>query len=87
MLHKTEGHLLTHQELSDAVMSISVYDINTLNQSTGNISPVPGGNGYYHGKINIPYSGEWKVCDTIWVQGRLITNNPPPMPQLYYNVP
>jgi len=87
LLHKTEARLLNHQELHDAVMSISVYDIHTFNQSAGNISPVPGSDGYYRGKINIPYSGEWKVCDTIRYQGRLITNNPPPMPEFYYNVP
>lgn len=87
LLHKTEPHLIVHQELHDAVMSISVYDINTYNQSAGNISPVPGSDGFYHGKINISYSGEWKMCDTIRYQGRLITNNPPPMPEVYYNVP
>lgn len=87
LLHKTEPHLINHQELHDAVMSISVYDIHTFTQSSGNISPVPGSDGFYHGKINIPYSGEWKVCDTIRYQGRLITNNPPPMPEFYYNVP
>jgi hypothetical protein len=86
LLHKTEAHLLTHEELHDAVMSISVYDIHTFTQSSGNVSPVPGSDGFYHGKINLPYSGEWKVCDTIRYQGRLITNNPPPMPEFYYNV-
>jgi hypothetical protein len=87
LLHKTEAHLLNHEELHDAVMSISVYDIHNFNQSTGNVSPVHGSDGYYRGKFNVPYPGEWKVCDTIWYQGRLITNNPPPMPEFYYNIP
>jgi hypothetical protein len=86
ILHKTEGQLLTHQELHNAFMSISVYNTDNFNQSTGNISPVIGNDGFYSGKINIPYSGHWKFCDTIMYQGRVITNRPPPMPEFYFEV-
>lgn len=86
ILHKTEGQLLTHQELHNAFMSISVYNTDNFNQSTGNTSPVIGNDGFYHGKINIPNSGHWKFCDTITYQGRVITNRPPPMPEFYFDV-
>lgn len=86
LLHKTNGLLLTHEELHDAFMSISVYNVYNFNQSTGNISPVIGNDGFYRGKINIPYSGNWKFCDTIRYQGRIITNRPPPMPEFYFEV-
>ena len=86
ILHKTQGELLTHQELHNAFMSISVYNTDNFNHSTGNISPVIGNDGFYHGNINIPYSGHWKFCDTITYQGRVITNSPPPMPEFYFEV-
>jgi hypothetical protein len=46
LLHKTDAQLVNHLEIHDAVMSITVYDIHNFNQSTGNISPVPGSDGY-----------------------------------------
>jgi len=67
-------------------MSISVYNTDSLIQSTGNISPVIGNDGFYRGTINIPYPGNWKFCDTITYQGRVITNRPPPMPEFYFEV-
>ncbi len=86
LLHKTESQLLTHEELHDAFMSISVYNVDSLNQTSGNISPVISNDGYYRGIINIPYPGRWKFCDTITYQGRVITNSPPPMPEFYFEV-
>jgi hypothetical protein len=86
LLHKTESHLLTHEELHDAFMSVSVYNVDSLNQSSGNISPVISSDGFYKGTINIPNPGRWKFCDTIRYQGRIITNRPPPMPEFYFEV-
>lgn len=86
LLHKTESQLIIHEELHDAFMSVSVYNVDSLTQSTGNISPVIGSDGFYRGTINIPYPGRWKFCDTITYQGRVITNRPPPMPEFYFEV-
>jgi len=86
LLHKTESQLVIHQEIHDAFMSVSVYNTDSLIQSTGNISPVIGNDGFYRGTINIPYPGNWKFCDTIIYQGRVITDRPPPMPEFYFEV-
>lgn len=84
LLHKTESQLIVHQELHDAVFSTSVYNADSLTQTSGNISPVIGNDGFYRGKVNFPYPGRWKVCDTITYNGRVITQ--PPMPDFYFEV-
>jgi hypothetical protein len=87
LLHKTTGLLLNFEEIRDAQMYICVYELGTFNQSSGNINPIPGNDGIYRGKINLPYNGRWKVIDTIMYRGRPITNNPPPMPAFNLDIP
>lgn len=86
MLHKTDALLLEHEQINNAQMSISVYNEYTHIKTTGNISPVSSPDGIYRGSFNIPDTGTWKVCDTIFYMNRLITNNPPPMPEFYFEV-
>jgi hypothetical protein len=85
-LHKTTPMLLEHEQINNAQMSISVYNVYTHAQSTGNISPVGSEDGIYKGSFNIPDTGSWKICDTIYYMNRYITNNPPPMPEFYFEV-
>lgn len=83
ILHKTRNQLLSHEQIYDAQMSTCVYELDSLNRSSGNISPIPGSDGIYCGKINLPYPGAWKVCDTIFYNGHNITNYPP-LPEFYF---
>jgi hypothetical protein len=85
-LHKTDAKLMQHEQINDALMSICVYNFYTGQKSTGNISPVGSPDGIYRGKFNISDTGVWKICDTINYMGRNITNNPPPMPEFYFEV-
>jgi len=87
LLHKTTSLLLNFQEIRDAQMYLCVYELDSLNLSSGNVNPTAGNDGIYRGKINLPYSGSWKVCDTIIYQGRPITNRPPPMPEFNFDIP
>lgn len=86
MLHQTDAQLYYHTQINDAGMFIKVYDLANGNESTGNISPTGNSDGIYRGKINMPYASQWKSLDTIKYQGRYITNNPPPMPDFYYDL-
>jgi hypothetical protein len=87
LLHKTDNQLLYHQEINNAQMKLCVYELDSSNQSSGNINPTAGNDGIYRGKINLPYSGSWKVSDTIVYQGKIITNSPPPMPEFNFEIP
>lgn len=84
ILHKTEPHLLNFELLTDAHMFISVYETGSLYHSEGNISPQIENDGKYWGEINLPYSGQWNACDTIFYNGHYITNNPPPVPEFNF---
>jgi hypothetical protein len=86
MVHKTDEELKTFIQIYNADIKIKVYDIATGNESTGNISPTANNAGYYSGKINLPYVAEWKACDTIWYEGKRVTDNPPPSPDFYYQI-
>jgi hypothetical protein len=86
ILHSSDDIEQFFQQLIEPQMFISVYELDSLNQSTGNVSPVIGSDGIYKGKINLPYSGSWRVCDSIFYHGHFITNNPPPMPQFNFEV-
>jgi hypothetical protein len=87
VLYKSDDLEQVFQQLNDPIMNISVYKSDTLSiQSTGNINPAADNNGIYKGKINLPYNGLWKVCDTIYYHGHYITNNPPPMPVFSFDI-
>ncbi len=86
MLHKTSPRLLDFTLLTEPTMVISVYEIDSVNHSSGNISPQAGSDGIYRGKINLPYSGQWNLCDTIFYNNHYITNNPPPMPEFNFTI-
>jgi len=86
LLHKTNDYQLEFDQIKDAFMHISVYKQDSLFQTTGNIEPVIDNDGYYKGKINLPHKGLWMVGDTIIYNGRVITNNPPPLPKFNFEV-
>ena len=62
-------------------MYINVYKQDSLYQTQSNTHPVIGAGGIYFGRVNTPHKGTWIVSDTIYYNGRYITNNPPPLPQ------
>lgn len=86
ILHKTDAELKSFTQINNATIKIKVYDLSTGNESTGNVSPTANNDGYYSGKINLPYTAEWKACDTIWYEGQRVTDNPPPSPDFYYQI-
>jgi len=86
MLHRTEGTMIDYQLITSAQMFMSVYELDSANQSTGNINPTPGADGIYRGRINLPYPGDWNACDTIFYNGHYITNTPPPMPEFNFSI-
>jgi hypothetical protein len=87
VLHKTNEFLIEHEQITNAQMSVSVYTAGANPQySSGNISPVIGSDGIYHGKLNFPEFNNWIMCDTIWHNGRIITGSPPPFPTFYFSV-
>ena len=83
---QTDAQLYYHTQINDAEMFLRVYDLDSSNISTGNISPTGNSDGIYRGIINMPYAAQWKTIDTIKYQGRYITNNPPPMPDFYFDL-
>lgn len=85
IVHKTRDQLLSHDQIFDAQMSGCVYELDSLNRSSGNISPISGNDGIFRGRINLPYSGAWKVCDTIYINGHNITDYPP-LPEFYFEL-
>jgi len=86
LLHKSNEYQLEFDQIRDAAMMINVYKQDSLYSTTGNIDPVINGDGYYKGKINVPHSGVWVTGDTIYYNGRVITNNPPPLPEFIFEV-
>ena len=86
ILHKTDGLDQSFDLLSEPQMFISAYSVDSLNQSSGNISPVVGADGIYKGKVNFPDNGNWILIDTISYHNHIITNNPPPMPDFNFVV-
>gem|GEM_PF-2972431 len=87
LLHKTDFQLLNFEQIDNAVMSISVYKLDsTYIQSTGNVNPVSSPDGVYRGKFNLPHKGGWQLCDSIYYDNKWITNNPPPMPQFFFEI-
>jgi hypothetical protein len=83
LLHKSDVYELEFEQLRDALMYISVFKQDSLYSTSGNIDPVIGSDGIYRGRINVPHRGSWVVGDTIFYNGRIITNNPPPLPEFY----
>ncbi len=86
VIHKADGNEQNFVKLTDAQNFISVYKSDSLNHSSGNVSPVIWNDGIYRGKINLPYKGIWKMCDTIFYNNHYITNNPPPLPEFTFEV-
>ena len=86
ILHKSDEIEQYFEQLNEPKMYISVYELDSLNHSSGNISPVAGSGGIYRGKINLPYSGIWRVSDSIYYHNHYITNNPPPMPEFNFEL-
>jgi hypothetical protein len=86
MLHETDAQLYYHKQINNAEMFLRVYELTHDSVSSGNVSPSGNSDGIYRGKINLPYSSEWKITDTIKYNGRYITNNPPPIPEFYFDL-
>jgi hypothetical protein len=86
LLHKSNVYELEFDQITDALMYINVYKQDSLYLTSGNIDPVIGSDGIYRGKINVPHKGTWIVGDTIFYNGRIITNNPPPIPEFHINI-
>lgn len=86
ILHKPDSMLIYHEQIKNAQMSVCVYKADSTNiQSSGNVNPAAV-NGFYEGKINLPYKGKWMLCDSIFYNNRWITNNPPPLPEFFFEV-
>lgn len=86
MLHKTDAQLYNHEQINNAEMFIAVYETDSTNFSSGNVSPIPNSDGIYRGKVNFPYTDSWIVSDTIRYLGKYITNNPPPIPTFFFTI-
>lgn len=86
LLHKSNVYQLEFEQIRGALMYINVYKQDSLYSTGGNTNPVIGSDGIYKGKINVPHSGTWIVGDTIFYNGRIITNNPPPIPEFRFNI-
>lgn len=86
MLHSSDVYQQSFTQITDAQMYINVYKQDSLYQTNGNTRPVIGQGGVYYGRINTPHTGTWMVADTIYYNGRYITNNPPPLPEFSISV-
>lgn len=86
IIHSSDDLEQNFEKLTDPVMHTAVYEGDSLNNSSGNTPPSAGPDGIYKGKINLPYTGTWKVCDTIYYHGHNITNLPPPMPDFLFGI-
>jgi len=86
LLHRSTGLNLQFEQINNADMHINVYKQDSLYQTTGNIQPEADIDGYYNGKINLPHKGSWIAGDTIIYNGRVITNNPPPLPEFNFEI-
>lgn len=86
MLHKSDAYLYEHMEISNAEIILNTYNQDTSSFPSGNVNPLPGSDAVYRGKINLPFRDKWFVEDTIRINGRIITNNPPPMPSFYFDI-
>ena len=86
LLHKSNVYQLEFEQIRDAQMYIGVYKQDSLYSTGGNTDPIIGSDGIYRGIINVPYTGSWVVADTILYNGRIITNNPPPIPEFIINI-
>jgi hypothetical protein len=86
LLHKSSVYQLEFEQLTDASMYLNIYKQDSLYSTTGNSDPVIGSDGFYKGRINVPHSGTWIVADTIFYNGRYVTNNPPPLPEFSIDI-
>ena len=86
LLHKSSVYELEFTHITDATMHINVYKQDSLYQTSGNIDPVIGSGGIYHGAVSLPHTGMWSAGDTIIYNGRVITGNPPPLPSFNLEV-
>lgn len=86
LLHKSNVYELEFEQVMDAQMYINVYKQDSLYSTSGNVNPVISSDRVYRGTINVPHTGQWKVADTIFYNGRIITNNPPPLPEININI-
>lgn len=86
LLHKSDVNELEFEQLRNAFMYINVHKEDSLYLTSGNIDPVIGSDGIYRGRINVPHIGTWIAGDTIYYNGRIITNNPPPLPEFHFNI-
>ncbi len=86
ILHSSDVYQQSFTQITDAQMYINVYKQDSLYQSTGNTDPVIGEDGIYYGRVNTPHNGIWIVSDTINYNGRYITNNPAPLPEITITV-
>ena len=86
LLHGSTDLNLQFEQIRDAQMYINVYKQDSLYSTNSNINPSIDADGYYKGKINIPHRGSWIVGDTIMYNGRVITNNPPPLPEFNFEI-
>ena len=86
MLHKINTQMTYFTLLTTPAIFISVYQIDSLVQSAGNINPQCGSDGIYKGRINLPFKGQWNTVDSIFYNNHFITNNPPPIPEFNFIV-
>lgn len=86
LLHKSDVNELEFEQLTNALMNLNVYKEDSLYSTAGNIDPVIGSDGIYRGRINLPHIGSWIAGDTIYYNGRIITNNPPPLPEFHFSI-
>lgn len=86
LLHRSTGLNLQFECIRTAAVHINVYKQDSLLPAPGSIDPVINADGYYNGAINIPYKGSWIVGDTIYYNGRKITNNPSPLPEFLMTI-
>ncbi len=86
LLHRSDVYELEFEQLTDALMYLNVYKEDSLYSTGGNTDPVIGSDGFYRGNINLPHIGSWVAGDTIFYNGRIITNNPPPLPVFSFDI-
>jgi len=77
MLHSTHDDI-SYQQVDNAQMQIMPWMESMGHGSTNNIHPVHIGDGIYEGQINLNMPGEWNVADSVYLDGRKITEGIPP---------
>jgi hypothetical protein len=86
LLHRSDVYEMEFEQLRNSFMHINVYKEDSLYSTSGNSDPVISSDGIYRGRINVPHKGRWITGDTIYYNGRIITNNPPPLPEFYIEI-